>query len=107
MTHALDGWDIGRFDEVEWVPWDTGELARAKVLAVGDGFHVTLVEAHAGYSGSPHLHTHPEFLYVVSGALRTQHRTMGVGDAYAASTGSAHTDFHVDEDSTYLLVFKL
>ena len=59
MSHSLEGWDIGRFDNIDWIPWDTGELARAKILAVGDGFHVTLVEASAGYTGGPHEHTHP------------------------------------------------
>jgi quercetin dioxygenase-like cupin family protein len=107
MSHSLEGWDIGRFDNIDWVPWDTGELARAKILAVGDGFHVTLVEASAGYTGGPHEHTHPEFLYVLDGSLRTQDQEMHAGDAYVAAAGSKHTEFSVDEGATYLVVFKL
>jgi quercetin dioxygenase-like cupin family protein len=107
MSHSLQGWDIGHFDGIDWVPWDTGDHARAKILAVGDGFHVALIEAAAGYTGAPHEHAHPEFLYVVSGVLRTQDRMMTAGDAYAASAGSTHTDFHVDDAARYFLVFKL
>ena len=32
MQHSLNGWDIGRFDNIDWIPWDTGDKARAKVL---------------------------------------------------------------------------
>jgi quercetin dioxygenase-like cupin family protein len=107
MQHSLSGWDIGRFDHTDWVPWDTGDQARAKILAIADGYHVALIEAVAGYRGGPHEHTHPEFLYVVNGALRTQDQAMAAGDAYAASPGSTHTDFAVDIAATYLLIFKL
>src|SRR5215207_2301040 len=107
VNHSTQGWDIGRFDNIDWVPWDAGDNARAKVLAVADGFHVALVEAGAGYRGGVHEHAHPEFVYVVDGELRTQGHTMTAGDAYAATAGSTHTDFTVDSGATYLLVFKL
>ena len=107
MSHSLTGWDIGRFDGLDWVAWDAGEKARAKVLAIADGFHIALVEAGAGYRGGPHEHKFPEFLYVVDGALRTQGQSLTAGDAYAASAGSVHTDFVVETGATYLLIFKL
>ena len=107
MQHSLNGWDIGRFDDIDWIPWDTGDKARAKVLGVADGFHVALIEAGAGYRGGPHEHDFPEFLYVIDGALHTQGHEMTAGDAYAASPGSTHTDFAVDTPATYLLIFKL
>jgi quercetin dioxygenase-like cupin family protein len=107
MVQSLTGWDIGRFDDLEWVAWDTGDKARAKVLAIGDGFHVALIEASAGYRGGPHEHEFPEFLYVVDGALRTQGQSLIAGDAYAASSGSTHTEFATDTGATYLLIFKL
>ena len=37
MTFAMDGWSIGRFDDVDWFPWGSSGNARAKVLANGDG----------------------------------------------------------------------
>ena len=107
MQHSLIGWNIGRFDDVEWVPWDTDEMARAKVLAIADGFHVALIEADRGYRGGAHEHSFPEFLYVIHGSLRTQGKSISAGDAYAATAGSTHTDFQATTDATYLLVFKL
>jgi quercetin dioxygenase-like cupin family protein len=107
MEHRLDGWDIGRASEIDWVPWDSGDDARAKVLGVADGYHVAVVNADGGYRGSPHEHAHPEFLYVIDGKLRTQGQELVAGDAYAASPGSSHTDFATDSGATYLLVFKL
>jgi quercetin dioxygenase-like cupin family protein len=107
MDISLDGWDLGRFDDVDWVPWGSGGNARAKVLAVADGFNVALVEADAGYEGDPHTHAHPEFLYVIEGTLRTQGRELAAGDGYAAAPGSSHADFATAGGARYLSIFKL
>jgi quercetin dioxygenase-like cupin family protein len=107
MEHSLEGWDVARFDEVEWAPWGSGDNARAKVLGIADGFYVALVEAEAGYQGDPHVHEYPEFLYVVDGTLRNQGKEMARGDAYAAAPGSSHTDFATDSGATYLSIFKI
>ena len=104
---SLEGWDIGRFDDVEWAPWGTGGNARAKVMANGDGFYLAIVEAEAGYAGDPHEHAHPEFLYVIDGTLRNQGRVMTKGDAYVAAAGSTHADFATDDGATYISIFKL
>jgi quercetin dioxygenase-like cupin family protein len=107
MTDQLDGWDIHHDEDTDWMPWGEGDLARAKVLGEADGFVVALVEAKAGYVGGPHEHTNPEFLYVVDGTVRTQGVVLGPGDAYAAATGSVHTDFGAEGDATYLSIFRL
>jgi quercetin dioxygenase-like cupin family protein len=104
---SLEGWDIHHAADTDWIPWgDTGN-ARAKILGSGDGYIVALVEAEAGYTGTPHEHTHTEFLYVVDGQLRNQGQTMVTGDAYVAAIGSKHTDFQAEHPSTYLIIFKL
>jgi anti-sigma factor ChrR (cupin superfamily) len=108
MQPTLTGWDIARFDEIEWMPWggDQGE-ARAKALAVADGAYMMLVEAGPGYQGGAHEHAYPEFLYVIEGTLRTQGVELKSGDGYAAAPGSVHTDFATDGGATYLVVFKV
>jgi quercetin dioxygenase-like cupin family protein len=107
MGGSLEGWDIATFSETEWVPWGSQGNARAKVLAAAGGFHVALVEAEAGYRGDPHVHAHPEFLYVVDGTLRSQGRELRRGDAYAAAPGSSHDDFATETGATYVSIFKL
>jgi quercetin dioxygenase-like cupin family protein len=104
---SLDGWDIKGFDDVDWSPWGSKGNARAKVLASGDGFFLALVEAEPGYAGDPHEHAHPEFLYVVEGALRNQGREMTKGAGYVAAPGSTHADFATESGATYLSIFKL
>lgn len=106
-SHSLTGWDIGRFDAVDWVPWGSHDNARAKVLASGDGYWLAMVEADAGYEGDPHEHEHAEFLYVLSGRVRTQGREMQAGDAYVAAAGSTHSDFATPDGATYLSIFRL
>lgn len=106
--HTLDGWDISqRSTDDDWIPWGSSGDATAKILATGDGYHVVVVRAEPGYTGTEHDHEHTEFAYVLDGTVRTQGRTMNVGDAYAAAIGSAHTDFATDTGATYLLIFKL
>lgn len=106
--HSLQGWDIAHADQADWAPWGgSSGNARAKVLAVADDYYLTLIEAEPGYEGDPHEHTHPEFLYVLDGSLRTQGVELVKDDAYAAAPGSAHTDFATTTGASYLLVFKL
>ena len=108
MEHSLDGWHIGHQAQGEWSPWGgTPGTARAKHLAVADGYHLTLVDAEAGYTGDAHDHTNPEFLYVIDGHVRTQGVELGPGDGYVATAGSVHTDFATDTGATYVLIFKL
>jgi quercetin dioxygenase-like cupin family protein len=107
MEVSLDGWDIGSGAEADWGPWGGSGDARAKVLATADDYLIVLVEAGAGYSGDPHEHAHPEFLYVVEGSLRNQGQVMKAGDGYAAATGSTHADFATDTGATYVLVFRI
>jgi quercetin dioxygenase-like cupin family protein len=107
MEALLDGWDMGSGSEAEWVSWGEGGAARAKVLGSGDGYVLALVEAPAGYTGSPHEHTSAEVLYVLSGRVRNQGRVMAAGDGYVAAAGSRHTDFEALEPATYVSVFRL
>jgi quercetin dioxygenase-like cupin family protein len=104
---SLDGWDIGRFEKLEWVPWGTRGDARAKLLGSADGYIVALVEAEPGYSGDPHSHAYTEFLYVVDGVLRNQGQEMVAGDGYAAAVGSTHADFSTEGGATYISIFKI
>lgn len=106
-TDLLAGWSLGRTAEVDWVPWGSGETARAKVLASGDGYHLALVEASPGYAGDPHVHEHTEMLYVLSGTVRTNGEVLGAGDGYVAARGSVHDSFTTDEGATYLSLFRI
>jgi quercetin dioxygenase-like cupin family protein len=108
MDISLEGWDIGKGEKAEWMPWtgSAGE-ARAKVLGAADGYTIVLVQAEPGYRGSEHEHAHAEFNYVVEGTLRNQGQEMRAGDGYAAAAGSSHTDFATDTGATYIVVFKI
>ena len=73
----MDGWSIGRFDDVDWSPWGSSGNARAKVLANGDG------------------------------SLPSQGATMTRGDADVAFGGSVHEQFEAPDGATCLSTFKL
>ena len=103
---SLDGWDINHADQLDWVPWGEGG-ARAKILGVADGYVVALVEADAGYQGTPHEHAHAEFFYLIDGEVTNQGETMLAGDGYAAAAGSRHDEFRADAPARYISIFKL
>jgi len=55
---SLDGWDIGRFDDVEWAPWGSAGNARAKTLASGDAYVASAGTTRADFtteSGATYL----------------------------------------------------
>ncbi|MEX0664639.1 MAG: cupin domain-containing protein [Acidimicrobiia bacterium] len=107
MDVSLDGWDIQRFDDVEWAPWGSTGKARAKIIGVADGYMVALVEADPGYTGDAHEHTNAEFFHLIEGSVRNQGVEMKAGDGFAAAAGSTHTDFTTDIGARYLSIFKL
>ena len=107
MEHPIEGWDIVHGEEAAWVPWGSGERARAKVLGAGDGYVLAVVEADAGYVGDVHDHVHTEALVVLDGEVRTQGRVLGAGDGYVAAAGSRHTDFAVEAPARYISLFRL
>ena len=104
---STDGWDINHADDAQWMPWGATGDARAKVLGSADGYRVVLVEADAGYRGTPHAHEHAEFFYLVDGRIRNQGEELDAGDGYAASAGSTHEDFEALVPSTYLSIFRI
>jgi quercetin dioxygenase-like cupin family protein len=105
---VMDGWNIVRAEDSEWLPWtgSAGE-ARAKILGTADGYTVVFVEAQPGYRGSPHVHTYAEFSYVVEGSVRNQGHELSAGDGYAAAAGSSHDDFATDTGATYVVIFRI
>ena len=103
----LAGWSIGRAAEVDWVDWGSGGLARAKLLASGDGMHLALVEAQPGYRGDPHVHERTEMLHVLDGSVVTNGEVLVAGDAYVAAAGSVHEAFATETGATYISVFAL
>ena len=104
---SQEGWDINHAEHLEWVPWGGDGDARAKILGAADGYVVALVEAAAGYQGTPHDHAHAEFFYLIDGEVTNQGRPLTAGDGYAAAAGSRHEQFSVDTPSRYISIFKL
>ncbi len=103
---STEGWDIGRAEELDWIPWGAGG-ARAKILGTADGYVVALVEADAGYEGIPHQHDHAEFFFLVDGEITNQGVAMNPGDGYAAAAGSRHDQFRAETTARYVSIFKL
>jgi quercetin dioxygenase-like cupin family protein len=107
MEPSLEGWDINKIGDVDWVPWGSSGNAQGKILGTADGFYVVVVQAEAGYRGDPHTHEYAEFLYVIDGVVQNQGQELQSGDGYAAAPGSTHDDFGTVSGATYLSIFKI
>jgi quercetin dioxygenase-like cupin family protein len=107
MDISLEGWDVVRGDDTDWVPWGSGDDARAKILGSADGYLVALVDAQPGYRGDPHEHARAEFFYLIEGSLVNQGTTMRAGDGYAAGPGSTHADFSTATGARYIVIFAI
>ncbi len=106
-TPSLAGWDIRHAAKLDWIAWGNQGTAKAKILGDADGYTVAVIRAETGYRTAPHDHAHSEFLYLLDGVVRNQGQVLTAGDAYAAATGSIHTDFAVQSPATYLSIFRL
>jgi hypothetical protein len=107
MDISLEGWDVVRGDDAEWVPWGSGDDARAKILGSADGYLVALVDAQPGYRGDPHEHGRPEFFHLIEGTVVNQGTTLRAGDGYAAAAGSTHADFSTETGARYIVIFAI
>ena len=45
---SLEGWDIRRDFDVDWIAWGTAGDARGKVLRVADGYHARTLKTIKG-----------------------------------------------------------
>jgi putative transcriptional regulator len=79
---------------------------RAKVLSGGDGrgHQVILAELAPGGKVPEHDHTGTEDLFVLSGHLRTEGRTLGPGDFLHAEPGTHHHELISPDGCTALLI---
>ena len=96
MEISLDGWDIGRFDDIRVGPWGSGGNARAKVLANGDGYFVAYVEAEPGYAATRTSTPTPSSRSSSTARCATRAGRCARGDGYVAAAGSIHDDFETD-----------
>jgi hypothetical protein len=46
---SLDGWDMKRFDDLEWGPWGSTGDARAKILGNADGYAAAAGSTHTDF----------------------------------------------------------
>lgn len=78
-------------DEGDWTPLPGGKI-RLKVLSdlAEAGHTLVLLEADPGGVFFPHAHKGMEEVYLISGDLETEGRTMGPGDYLRAAPGTRH-----------------
>ncbi len=80
---------------------------RAKILSGGDGrgHQVILAELAPGGRVPEHDHHSSEDLFIISGHLRTEGRTLGPGDFLHAEPGTHHHELISPDGCTALLIF--
>ena len=106
MQHSLTGWDIGQFDQTDWIPWDTGTKPEPK-SSPSPTASTSLSSKPTPDTEAAPTNTPTPNSSTSSTAPSAPRTEVDAGDAYAASPGSTHDDFTVDTVTTYLLIFEL
>lgn len=91
QAEAKGGYFFMGEDEGEWTPLPGGKV-RLKVLSdlEESGHTLVLLEADPGGVFFPHAHKGMEEVFLVSGDLETEGRTLGPGDYMRAAPGTRH-----------------
>ena len=78
-----------------------------KMLGAADGRVIAIFKFEPGFAGGTHHHDEPEFSYVLDGEIVSNGVAMAAGHAYAAETGTTHSEFRTDNGCTLVSVFKM
>jgi len=103
MTTISEGWAFADSTTIDWQP--VGEGVAMKMLGAADGRVIAMFKFEPGYVGGTHEHADAEFTYLLEGELISNGVPMAAGHAYAARTGTTHSEFRTDTGATLVSVF--
>ncbi|TKC87162.1 hypothetical protein FAZ69_17615 [Trinickia terrae] len=92
------------------IPWTPSRFApgvEVKNLGKADGRAMQLVRFAAGAVFPDHLHTGPEFVYILEGEAIQNGQRLTSGWAGVAERGTVDRAFRSDTGCTFLLVYDL
>ena len=103
MSENPEGWTFTDSTSMDWQTM--GEGVAVKMLAGADGRVIATFRFEPGYVGGAHEHVDAEFSYILEGELVSNGVLMKAGHAYAAQTGTTHSEFRTDTGCTLVSVF--
>lgn len=92
------------------MPWTPSRFApgvEVKSLGKANGRGLQLVRFAPGASFPDHLHTGPEFIYVLDGEAIQNGQRLQAGYAGVAEKGTVDAGFRSDTGCTFLFVYEL
>ncbi|MFM0156042.1 cupin domain-containing protein [Paraburkholderia sediminicola] len=110
MTHDPSTAPQFRWSDSNDVPWIPSTLAKGvevKNLGKANGRAIQLVRFAPGAAFPDHLHTGPEFIYVLEGEVTWNGRVLGRGNVGVAETGTVERGFHSMTGCVFLLAYDL
>lgn len=110
MTHDPSTAPQFRWSDSNDVPWIASLFAQGvevKNLGKANGRAIQLVRFAPGAAFPDHLHTGPEFIYVLEGEVTWNGRVLGRGSVGVAETGTVERGFHSTTGCVFLLAYDL
>ncbi|MBK5118615.1 cupin domain-containing protein [Burkholderia sp. R-69980] len=94
-------------NDVPWIPSRLAKGVEVKNLGKANGRAIQLVRFSPGAAFPDHLHTGPEFIYVLEGEVTWNGRTLGRGCVGVAEAGTIERGFHSMTGCLFLLAYDL
>ncbi|HZZ06790.1 cupin domain-containing protein [Paraburkholderia sp.] len=110
MTHDPSTAPQFRWCDSNDVPWILSTLAKGvevKNVGKANGRAIQLVRFAPGAAFPDHLHTGPEFIYVLEGEVTWNGRVLGRGNVGVAEAGTVERGFHSITGCVFLLAYDL
>lgn len=98
---------FGDSASLSWIPSRFAAGVEVKNLGKANGRGLQLVRFAPGATFPDHLHTGPEFIYVLEGEAIQNGRRLQAGYAGVAETGTVDAGFRSDTGCTFLFVYEL
>lgn len=93
--------------EIAWIPSKVAPGVDIKKLGKADGRAMQLVRFQAGAEFPSHVHTGPEFIYVLEGEAIQNGQRLEAGSVSVGATGSRDERFRSDSGCLLLLIYDL
>ncbi|MGP8440370.1 cupin domain-containing protein [Paraburkholderia fungorum] len=94
-------------NDVPWIPSRFAQGVEVKNLGKADGRAMQLVRFSPGATFPDHLHTGPEFIYVLEGEVTWNGRLLTHGCAGVAEAGTLERGFRSITGCLFLLMYDL
>jgi anti-sigma factor ChrR (cupin superfamily) len=102
---VVDGFNVKDTGSIPWRPSTFAKGVDVKDLGTTDGLAMQLVRFEPGAAFPPHVHTGPEFIFLIDGEIIQNGQTLKAGWSCVAAVGTRDMEFRSAAGCVLLIVY--